>query len=102
MGSPHHDPRRNNRRGKRRNPHAAHERAPAPVPLTEEGVPAAAPDAPRPSPAVFVSEESRAEYPWLPRRVIAGSVWRGPHHERVMVDAAGNASRWRCGPATGR
>jgi hypothetical protein len=69
------------------------------IPLTEDGVPAATPDAPKPSPVVFVSEESRARYPWLPGRVIAGSVWRGPLHERVRVDESGNATPWRCGPA---
>jgi hypothetical protein len=61
------------------------------VVLNEEGVPAAVPDAPRPSPVVFVSAESLARYPWLPARVIAGSVWRGPGHLRVRVDEAGNA-----------
>jgi hypothetical protein len=71
-----------------------HAHAP-PLTLTEEGVPAAVPDGPRPSPAVFVSDESRATYPWLPGRVIAGSVWRGPRNERVKVDEAGNAVPWR-------
>jgi hypothetical protein len=66
-----------------------------PLPLTEEGVPAATPDAPRPSPVVDVAEESRARYPWLPPRVIAGSVWRGPHAERVRVDEEGRAQPWR-------
>ncbi|HET7754506.1 MAG TPA: hypothetical protein VFK85_11405 [Anaeromyxobacteraceae bacterium] len=100
MSIPHHDQRRS-RRGKRRGPHVSHDRAHhAPLALTDEGLPAAAPDSPRPSPAVFVSDQSRATYPWLPRRVIAGSVWRGPSHERVRVDETGNASRWRCAPAT--
>jgi hypothetical protein len=58
-------------------------------------VPAATPDAPRPSPVVFVSDESRARYPWLPGRVIAGSVWRGPGQERVKVDENGVAAPWR-------
>jgi len=62
-----------------------------PVPLNEEGVPVAVPDAPRPSPAVFVSAESLARYPWLPPRVIAGSIWRGPANERVRVDESGTA-----------
>jgi len=69
------------------------------MPFTDEGFPASTPDAPRPSPAVFVSDECRARYPWLPARVIAGSVWRGPQHERVQVDESGNAAPWRCGPA---
>jgi hypothetical protein len=60
--------------------------------MTDEGVPAALPDAPKPSPVVSVSDESRARYPWLPLRVIAGSVRRGPNHERVQVDERGNAA----------
>lgn len=69
------------------------QRAPihAPIPLNEEGVPVAVPDAPRPSPVVFVSAESLARYPWLPPRVIAGSIWRGPANERVRVDESGDA-----------
>ena len=70
-----------------------------PVTFTEEGFPAATPDAPKPSPVVFVAEESRARYPWLPGRVIAGSVWHGPKHERVRVNQKGVASAWRRGPA---
>jgi hypothetical protein len=97
-----HHPNRRGPRARRRGPHAAHERGHVAVPLTEEGFPAATPEAPRPSPAVFVSEASRQVYPWLPRRVIAGSVWRGPHYERVRVDETGNAERWRCGPGTAR
>lgn len=54
-------------------------------------MPVAVPDAPRPSPAVFVSAESLARYPWLPPRVIAGSIWRGPANERVRVDESGTA-----------
>ncbi len=77
--------------GERRHHHA--------IPLTPEGVPAAVPDAPKPSPVVFVSAGSRARYPWLPARVIAGSVWRGPDHARVRVDENGDAAEWRCGPA---
>ena len=61
------------------------------VTLNEDGVPAAVPDVPRPSPVVFVSAESLALYPWLPPRVIAGSVWRGPGHLKVRVDESGNA-----------
>ena len=80
------------RRGPRRpgaaNPHSLH----PPVVLNEEGVPAAVPDAPKPSPVVFVSAESLARYPWLPARVIAGSVWRGPGHLKVKVDEFGNAA----------
>jgi len=80
------------RRGPRRQgapasqPHGHHA-----VVLNEEGVPAAVPDAPKPSPVVFVSAESLARYPWLPARVIAGSVWRGPGHLRVRVDEFGIA-----------
>ena len=65
------------------------------LPLTAEGVPAATPDAPPVSPVVFVSDESRARFPWLPGRVIAGSVWRGPHMQRVRVDEQGRAQPWR-------
>jgi hypothetical protein len=61
-----------------------------------------APDAPKPSPVVFVSDESRARHPWLPGRVVAGSVWRGPGHERVQVDESGNATPWRYGRRTAR
>ncbi len=60
--------------------------------LTAEGFPAATAEAPKPSPAVLVSDESRARYPWLPARVIAGSLWRGPQHERVRVDETGSAA----------
>ena len=70
------------------------------IPLTDEGVPAATPDAPRPSPVVAVTAESRARYPWLPGRVSAGSVWHGPGNERVRVDEAGAAQPWRRGPVT--
>jgi hypothetical protein len=66
--------------------------------LTPDGVPAASPDAPRPSPVVRLSDESRARYPWLPERVIAGSVWSGPRHVRVQVDASGNACSWPSTP----
>lgn len=69
------------------------------IPLTDSGVPAATPGAPAPSPVVSVSAESRARYPWLPPRVIAGSVWRGPQQERVKVDEAGEARPWRTPPA---
>jgi hypothetical protein len=67
------------------------------LPLTDEGMPAATPEAPKPSPAVAVSDAARARYPWLPARVIAGSVWRGPEHLRVRVDEGGDAAPWRCG-----
>ena len=80
-------------------PHGGHGEHRPPVSLTEEGVPAAVTDAPRPSPAVFVSDKARATYPWLPPRVIAGSVWRGPRNERVKVDEAGDAIPWRARPA---
>jgi hypothetical protein len=81
---------RSNKQHHRRRPGAPGRRAP-PIVLTGDGVPAATPDAKPVSPVVFVSEESRARYPWLPARVIAGSVWRGPHHERVRVDESGHA-----------
>jgi len=61
------------------------------IPLNADGVPAATPAAPKPSPVVLVQHESRARYPWLPARVIAGSVWRGPANERVRVDERGAA-----------
>jgi hypothetical protein len=80
------------RRGKhRQGPPAGAQHAHPPIALNEEGVPVATPDAPRPSPVVFVSDESRARYPWLPARVIAGSIWRGPANERVRVDESGTA-----------
>ncbi len=66
------------------------------MPLTEEGFPAATPEMPRPSPVVSVSDQSRARYPWLPARVIAGSVWRGPDRIRVRIDEVGTALPWRC------
>jgi hypothetical protein len=51
---------------------------------------------------VFVSDESRTKHPWLPPRVIARSVWRGPGHLRVRVDERGDAVPWRrAGRATG-
>lgn len=70
--------------------------------LTPEGFPAATPDQPPTSAAVFVTDESLQRYPWLPPRVIAGSVWRGPGHVRVQVDENGNAVPWRMGPGTAR
>ena len=76
---------------RRRGAPGAHTHHAAPLPLTEEGVPAAVPDAPRPSPVVSVTAESRARYPWLPARVIAGSRWRGPGHLQVRVDETGTA-----------
>lgn len=97
MNRSHHE-QHQDRAGRRRNRRtgARGERRQHAIPLTPEGVPAATPDAPPVSPVVFVSEESRARYPWLPGRVIAGSVWRGPAFERVRVDENGNAVRWRC------
>ena len=65
-----------------------------PVPLAPAGVPAAVPGAPPPSATVFVSDESCARYPWLPARVIVGSVWRSPTHQKVKVDATGTAKPW--------
>ncbi len=100
MDKPHHDMHTTDRRSRRRHRRPlrgdAHEprRAPS-ILLTDEGFPAATPDGPKPSSAVFVSDESRARFPWLPRRVIAGSVWRGPQHERVKVDETGRAEHWR-------
>jgi hypothetical protein len=88
--------RRRNRRG------ARGERRGNVIPLTPEGVPAAVPDAPPVSPVVSVSADSRARYPWLPARVIAGSVWRGPNFLRVRVEQDGTASPWRCGAAAAR
>jgi hypothetical protein len=80
------------RRGKRRQGSSnGEQRAHPPIALNEDGVPVAAPDDPRPSPVVFVSAESLARYPWLPARVIAGSIWRGPANERVRVDESGTA-----------
>jgi hypothetical protein len=64
------------------------------IPVTDEGFPAAVPDVPPPSPAVFTTAAARAAYPWLPGRVIAGSIWRGPAHVKVRVDASGDASPW--------
>lgn len=58
-------------------------------------MPAATPDAPPVSPVVFVSDESLKRYPWLPARVIAGSVWRGPGHVRVQIDDRGDAQPWK-------
>lgn len=98
MDTPRHDNRvvngRRRRKGGRRMPHGPRPTH-AHIPLTEEGTPAATPDATPVSPVVFVSEESRARYPWIPGRVIAGSVWRGPGHERVRVDEHGNAAPWK-------
>lgn len=85
---------RSNKR-RRRRPQGGPAHHHAPVPMTAEGTPAATPDSPAVSPVVFVSEESRALHPWLPPRVIAGSVWRGPGHERVRVDEHGNAQPWK-------
>lgn len=89
-----HRGRRPDRQQQRRSRGGKPEHRPA-ITLTHEGVPAVVPDAPPPSRTVFVSDQSRATYPWLPGRVIAGSVWRGPRNERVQVDDAGNALPWR-------
>ncbi|MFO0583709.1 MAG: hypothetical protein U0229_15675 [Anaeromyxobacter sp.] len=80
--------RRNRGRGPRA-PHGAHH---PPIHLTSDGVPAATPDAPPVSPVVVVAKKSREAYPWLPARVIAGSIWRGPAHDRVRVDEKGVAA----------
>ena len=99
MGKPHHQNGSSDRNGRRRQrtftPDGERRRHGG-VTLTEEGFPAAAPDAVKPSPIVTVADESRARFPWLPARVIAGSVWRGPRHERVRVDESGRAALWRC------
>jgi hypothetical protein len=89
-------------RGKRRRPRPhgnGHGHAPRAerIVLTEEGVPASTPDAPPVSPVVFVTAETRKRYPWIPARVIAGSVWRGPGHVRVRVDERGEAAPWKTG-----
>jgi hypothetical protein len=92
---------RGRRRDRRRNaPGGDHRRHR--IPLTPEGVPAAVPDAPPVSPVVFVTDDSLARYPWLPPRVIARSVWRGPGHLRVQVDEHGTAVPWRTGPGSAR
>ncbi len=99
LNRPQHDNRGQGRRGQRRQRRGPNgePRNHQPIPLTHEGVPAAVPDAPPTSQVVFVSDESRARYPWLPGRVIAGSVWRAPGHERIQVDEHGNATPWRTG-----
>lgn len=100
------DDKRGARRGRRRGGHGGgvggEHRSQQRIVLTSEGFPAATPDAPATSTAVFVSEESLTRYPWLPPRVIAGSVWRGPGHVRVQVDGTGRAVPWRSGPGTAR
>ncbi len=75
-------------RGRRRN-RGPRGGPPAPVAPSLTGTPEIPP-----SPAVFTSDAARTKWPWLPRRVIAGSVWRGPGHERVRVDDHGEASPW--------
>ncbi len=103
MNRPKHENHGPDRRARRRQRRGADgERRHHPIPLTNDGVPAATPDAPKPSPVVFVSDESRTRHPWLPGRVVAGSVWRGPGHERIQVDESGNAVPWRSGPSTAR
>jgi hypothetical protein len=93
---PHHESRRPDQGSGRRHRRAPDVERPRRhfIPLTPEGVPAATPDAPKPSPVVLVAEDARARYPWLPARVIAGSVWSGPAHERVRVAENGEASPW--------
>jgi hypothetical protein len=88
---------RGNKRRNRHGPQGAARHHHHAIPLTDEGVPAAVADAPKPSPVVAVTTESRVRYPWLPARVIAGSVWRGPEQGRVRVDEHGDAAPWRCG-----
>jgi hypothetical protein len=81
---------RNSKHRNRRGATPAQQRPPA-VALTGDGFPAATLGSLPLSPVVFVSEESRSRYPWLPARVIAGSVWRGPGHLRVRVNENGHA-----------
>src|SRR5512142_3385957 len=82
---------RKGRQRQRRDPRAAERQLPS-VAMTREGVPAAVSGgAAQLSPVVQVVAESRERFPWLPARVIAGSVWRGPSHERVRVDLGGRA-----------
>jgi hypothetical protein len=103
LSKPHHEMHGADRRARRRFKRGiGGDRRHHPLALTEEGVPAAVEDAPKPSPVVFVAEASRAKYPWLPARVIAGSVWRGPEHVRVRIDDSGEAAPWRCAAATVR
>ncbi len=104
MDRPHRDQNRGHRgrRRDRRGPYPHRPSSPPPTPLTEDGVPAAIADAPVASPVVFVSDASRARFPWLPGRVIAGSVWRGEGHVRVRVDEHGEATPWRCPAAVAR
>lgn len=92
MTRPHHEeqPWRSTRRRERR-PDPEHGRARAhSIVLTADGFPAADPATTRPSPVVYVSAQGRARFPWLPPRVIAGSVWRGPANQRVRVDSSGH------------
>ncbi len=82
---------RKGRQRQRRDGHAF-ERRLSGISMMREDMPAAASGAPTPlSPVVQVVAESRERFPWLPARVIAGSVWRGPSHERVRVDLGGRA-----------
>lgn len=94
LNGPHRsNPRQQRRDGRGRRPNRGPARPP-PIPVTASGVPAAVPDVAPPSPPVFTTEASRARYPWLPKLVIAGSVWRGPGHQKVKVDAEGEATPW--------
>jgi hypothetical protein len=72
----------------------------AAVASRDPSVNALMPNEPRVSPVVFVSDQARAAYPWLPARVIARSVWNGPGHVRVRVDASGHAAPWPYVPET--
>ncbi len=92
MSRPQHDRKKSRHRSKfrPRGPQGAQHREP-PIVLNAEGVPAAVPDAPRPSPVVIVAATTRSRYPWLPPRVIAGSAWRGPANEWVRIDEFGAA-----------
>jgi len=99
LNRPQNENRGSDRRGRRRQRRGPATERREPIRLTSEGVPAATPDAPKTSAVVSVSAESRTVYPWLPGRVIAGSVWRGPKHERIQVDETGNAAPWRAGPS---
>ncbi len=92
MSKPHRQSPRPRDRSKRRQraPGGAQHQHP-PVPLNADGVPVALADGPKASKVVTVSAESLARYPWLPARVIVGSIWRGPGHVRVRVDEHGVA-----------
>jgi hypothetical protein len=96
LNEPRHSSKPRHERSARRQRRGGRGLSPQPlvIPVTEEGFPAALPDVPPPSPAVFTTDAARATYPWLPGRVIAGSIWRGPTHTKVRVDESGDAAPW--------